>query len=677
MTRTPSRFRPLLRAPANEVFRLALPVVIVGVGSGLGAVAFRHLIELFTQLFFHDFARWTTFAYPFNIVAIPALGALLFGPMIFLWAREARGHGVPEVMEAVALRGGRIRPVVAVVKSLASSINIGSGGSVGREGPIAQIGSALGSTLGQVLKLQPRYLRLLVAAGAAGGISATFNAPIAGAIFAMEVILREFTPEAVASTGLAAVLADVTALPFLGSKPFFLLPAGVGLHSPYELLLFVALGLTAAVVGTTFTRFLYALEDLFNAWRLSEAIKPALGAVLLGVLIAALPPVRGLGYSVMAQVFEGHLGLGRVAVYLGGKFLATSLTLGSGGSGGIFTPTLYLGTMLGDVVGVLGHMLWPGTVGPAAGYALVGAAAVFAAASRAPITAVIIVMEMSQNYVLAIPLVLATVVATRTSDFLLPDSIYTLKLVRRGVRLFQHRPVDVLEQVTVRQAMVTGVASVAPDAAIAEATHRLMAERRTAMPVEQGGRLMGIVTVSDLERAHETNAEAATVADVMVSDVVVAYPDEPIREAVRRLNRSEVGQLLVVEPERPDRMIGLLRRVDVVKALEVKLGDAPAQDAPPPLPAEGRDGAFVRVVVPERARVARKELKDVRFPAGVVVVSVTRGERTLVPNGGTVIMPDDQLLLYVVPASGGDDARRFVLGAAEAEAAAASEAPRR
>jgi CIC family chloride channel protein len=644
---------------ARFLGRLILWTAIIGVGSGLGAVGFRKLIGFFTWFFFTKYAGWTAFMGPVRYMTIPVIGALIFGPMIWRWAREARGHGVPEVMEAVALRGGRIRPVVAVVKSLASSLNIGSGGSVGREGPIAQIGAALASTLGQSLRLDTRLLRLMVAAGTAGGISATFNAPLAGAVFGMEVILREFSTEAFVATGVSAALADVISVPFLGTKPFFPLPAGVGLRSPWELVIYAVLGVLAAGLGTGFTWLLYWAEDRFNAWKLHEAIRPAAGALLLGVLIMFIPEVRGLGYNVMGVVFAERMPLAIMALYLVGKFVATTLTLGSGGSGGIFTPTLYMGTMLGGAVGLVSQHLFPGVVGQFAGYALVGAATVFAAAARAPITAILIVMEMSQNYVLALPLVLAVVIATRLGDVLLTDSIYTLKLVRRGVHIFSGTAVDVLQQVTVKDAMIRDVSAANPAMSVADAAQILRDERRSSLPVVRDDRVLGIVTVTDLEQAHEMPGRTFTVGDVMSTELVVAYPDESLRDAVKRMSGNDVGQLVVVDPLQPDHMLGLLRRVDVVNGLEAKLGRSPelAQGVTPPA---SREGAFTEVVMPRTSPLVRHALKDVRFPDGMLVVSVTRGGQAFPPHGGTELLADDRLLIYVVPKSDVDSARLFV-----------------
>ncbi len=437
-------------AGSGGLLALAL---LVGVGAGLGAIAFRFLIEGFTHVFTGqaDYGAGGRVGNPlvpglgiWFVVLAPVGGGLLYGPLIDRFAPEARGHGVPEVMLAVTREGGRIRPAVAAVKSLASALCIGSGGSVGREGPIVQIGSALGSALGQATGSPEARMRLLVACGAAAGISATFNAPIAGVFFALEVILRDFETRSFGAVVIASVVADTIGRAAFGSEAFLSLPQlGVGSVAGYPL--YLLLGLLAAVVGVGFIRVLYAMEDRADAlWRFPEAWRPAAGGLLLGLLLLALPEMYGVGYPVLEGAIDGRYALLFMLVLLAGKVLATSLTLSIGGSGGVFAPSLFMGAMLGAAFGAGAHDLLPGIAGPAGAYGLIGMGAVFAATARAPMTAILVIFELTGDYRIMLPLMLAVVIATALASRLSPESIYTLKLLRRGIPLHARRPLDVL-----------------------------------------------------------------------------------------------------------------------------------------------------------------------------------------------------------------------------------------
>ncbi|MFJ7150309.1 chloride channel protein [Streptomyces sp. NPDC100445] len=419
-----------------------LLAIAVGGGAGAGSVVFRWCIQACTRIFsgHTDYASapgtgnpHVPWLGPFFVLLAPVLGGLLYGPLVNRFAKEARGHGVPEVMLAVAQRGGRISPKVAVVKTLASALTIGSGGSVGREGPIVQIGSALGSTLGRLARVTEGRLRLLVACGAAGGIAATFNAPLAGVFFAMELVLGTFSAEAFGAAVLSSVTASVIGRAAYGDVAFLTLPRFHVDHlTQYGL--FALLGVLAAVVGVGFSRLLYLIEDACDwLWRGPEWLRPAVGGLALGVLLLALPEMYGVGYPVLENATEGRYAIGLLLLLLIGKVLATSLTIGIGGSGGVFAPSLFIGAMLGAAYGLGAHDLLPGTAGAVGAYALVGMGAVFAGASRAPITAVVILFELTGEYTIILPLMLAIVLGTATSRLLSRDTIYTLKLTRRGV----------------------------------------------------------------------------------------------------------------------------------------------------------------------------------------------------------------------------------------------------
>jgi CIC family chloride channel protein len=437
---------------AENRLGLAVMALIVGGGAGLGAAGFRFLIFSFTWLVtgHREFGQqghagslhlpWLGFWF---VLVVPVVGGLLYGPLIQRFAREARGHGVPEVMLAVAENGGRIRPPVTIVKALASAICIGTGGSVGREGPIVQIGSALASTVGQAVRMPPSRLRVLVACGAAGGISATFNAPITGLFFGFEIVMREFSLEALFATSLAAVTGDVVSRAFFGSAPFLsAVPHDLTVSNDATYLLIGVLAILAGLIGIGFKTFLYWLEDFVDArWAgRPEWARPAVGGLILGLLLLALPQMYGVGYPVMDNVVAGHVVLGLIILFLFGKILATSLTLSIGGSGGVFAPSLFIGAMAGMAFGTVVHHLFGASVGPPAVYAVAGMGGVFAGAAQAPLTAIASVAEMTGNFTLTVPIMLTCAIASAVSKQVAYGSVYTTKLLRRGIDI--ERPRD-------------------------------------------------------------------------------------------------------------------------------------------------------------------------------------------------------------------------------------------
>jgi CIC family chloride channel protein len=416
--------------------------LIIGVGAGLGAVAFRYLIIGITWLVtgrsdFSDAGRVASTHLaalgPWFLLLAPVVGGLVYGPLVNRFAPEARGHGVPEVMVAVAQRGGRIPARVAGVKALASALCIGTGGSVGREGPIVQIGSALGSSIGQALRVPAGRLTLMVACGAAGGISATFNAPMAGVVFGLEIILRAFAAQSFGVLVISSVTANVIARLLVGDDTILHLPHYT-LGSTTELPLYAVLGLAAGLLGWGFARVLYAIEDACDfVWRGPEWLRPAVGGVVLGAVLLALPELYGVGYPVLQDGLAGQYAVGFLLLLAVGKMVATSLTIGIGGSGGVFAPSLFLGAMAGTAFGTLVAALFPALHLAPGAFGLVGMAAVFAGAAHAPITAVLIVFELTGDYSVILPLMIAVVLATGLSHLISHRTIYTLKLIRRGV----------------------------------------------------------------------------------------------------------------------------------------------------------------------------------------------------------------------------------------------------
>jgi len=563
------------RIRSNEVVSGLVLSVVVGAIAGLGAVAFRWLISTFQSLFFSNGAEYLGFLGQYHVILIPAAGGLIVGLLVYFGAREAKGHGVPEVMEAVAVKGGRIRPRVAAIKALASSICIGSGGSVGREGPIVQIGSSFGSTVGQWLRLSDDWVRTLVACGAAGGISATFNTPIGGVFFAMEIIMGRFVTPRFGYVVISSVVADFVAHTFLGSQPSFdIIP--YSMVSYWELLPYVVLGVLAALAATVFIRLLYKSEDLFDAWHFPEYLKPVIGGIGIGLIGLYSYDLFGVGYgnvfwvSTMSvnQALLGEIAIQSLIILLLLKIVATSLTLGSGGSGGVFAPSLFIGAMLGGALGTAAHQFFPALTATSGAYALVGMAAVFAGATRAPFTAIIMLWEMTRDYNIILPLMVAVVISTVISRSLNRETIYTLKLVRRGIDLHQLDQASPLREVTVGKAMTRDFPTVPPKMPVSELLTKLRDTGLHGFPVvDKDGNLVGMVTLSDIEAMMaKGDVSDLTVGDIASKSIIVAYPDEYVHDVFVRLGTREVGRIPVVDRNKPERLLGVLQRQDVLAA---------------------------------------------------------------------------------------------------------------
>ena len=459
----PGRAAGWLRAGRGGLFLLAL---LVGAGSGLGAVVFRYLIYFFTWAAtghsqFGQQGHAASAHLPWLgvgfFVVIPVIGGLLYGPLIYRFAREARGHGVPEVMIAVADNGGRIRPQVSVVKAVASALCIGAGGSVGREGPIVQIGSALASSLGQWVKMPENRLRILVACGAGGGIAATFNAPITGVFFGVEIILREFSIDALFTVMLAAMIADITAIPFLGDKPFLSgFPAGIELHHAGNYLLVAVLAVVAALMGLAFKAVLYKTEDLCDRlWQgRPEWARPAVGGIALGLLLLAIPQMYGVGYPVMYKATAGQYALWFLILLAFAKIAACSLTIGIGGSGGhLRAVAVHRGHLRH---GLRRRRAPPFRAGRGAARPVRGGGDGRGVRLRRPRPADLAgqsVVEMTGDFALTLPVMLAVAIASMISRALSYGTIYTTKLLRRGTDIDRTTPWRALADLKIADAM--------------------------------------------------------------------------------------------------------------------------------------------------------------------------------------------------------------------------------
>ena len=627
---------------------LVVMALVVGVGAGFGAVGFRWLIFAFTWLAtgheqFGQQGRVASLHLPWLgigfLLLIPVVGGLLYGPLIQRFAREARGHGVPEVMLAVAENGGRIRPQVSIVKALASAVCIGTGGSVGREGPIVQIGSAFASSLGQLVKMSESRLRIIVACGAAGGIAATFNAPLTGVFFAFEIILREFSLDALFATILSAVTADLVSRAFFGSAPFFSqIPHNLSITHDASYLLVGVLGLLAGLIGVGFKTFLYGLEDVADRWWKGrpEWAKPAVGGVALGGLLLALPQMYGVGYPVMNEIIAGHDVLWLVVILMVGKIVASSLTLSIGGSGGVFAPSLFTGAAGGMAFGVTVHHIFGSVVGPPAIYAVVAMGGVFAAAAQAPLTAIASVVEMTGNFSLMLPVMLAAAIASAVSKRFSYGSIYTAKLLRRGIDIERPKATGVLQALTVADVM---------------------------QPIPQGERTD---LVRDGHAPPQRGATDETQWEALVGPVTVTrrpqtlLSNETLEQALRQLDLYGLVGLPVLSPDR-HHLTGWMTRRDVIRAIaqnlsasasEAEKGTLAAEfatddpqshvhEAPNPL----EDYEVIEITIGPGSPQLGRRFGDVSWPPGSVVVAVTEGSEIIAPRSDSELSAGERVIL--------------------------------
>ncbi len=622
--------------------------LIVGALAGLGAVLFRWLIYAFTWLAtgyqqFGQQGRVGSLHLPglgiWFLLVIPVLGGLLYGPLIQRFAREARGHGVPEVMLAVAENGGRIRPQVTIVKALASAICIGTGGSVGREGPIVQVGSALASTLGQLVRMSEGRLRIIVACGAAGGISATFNAPITGVFFGFEIVLREFSLDALFGTMLAAVSADLVGRAFFGSGPFFAqVPHGLAVSHDYVYLLIALLGIGAGLVGVGFKTVLYRLEERADVlWHgRPEWARPAVGGLALGAVLLVLPQMYGVGYPVMNNVLAGHEALWFLVILMLGKILAASLTLSIGGSGGVFAPSLFTGAAGGMAFGTVAEHVFGPAVGPPALYGVVAMGGVFAAATQAPLTAIASVVEMTGNFGITLSVMLAAGIASAVSKRLSYGSIYTTKLLRRGIDIERPRATSVLESFTVADVMQT----------FADQNGRIPLVRNDGAQPRPGA-------------STATTWERLAGPVIGVSQPQALFVDEDLEDALRQLVLYGRDGLPVLSHNR--QLCGWITRNDVLRVLaerlsssarEIEQGDLASRFADdggetrqhrPSNPLEGYQ--ILELAVGPQSPVLGHLLSEVQWPPGSHAVAVTDGREVLAARSDIEVHAGERIII--------------------------------
>ena len=660
---------PKQTALSKYIDRISPPVgllllilsVLIGASTGLAAVLFIKLIAAIQYIGYSWIPEMLPFLGKFIYLVVPVIGGLLVGPLI-LFAQEAKGHGVPEVMQALIIRGGRIRARVAAAKIAASALCIGTGGSAGREGPIVQVGSALGSSIGQVLRLSDERIRNLVGCGAAAGIAATFNAPIAGVVFAIEVLMCNLQVRSFGNVVIAAVSSSIVSRFFLGTMPAFSVPIH-SLVSPASLIFYLILGLLASFVGIMFIRMLNRAEIIFDSWDFPQIFKPAVGAALLGVIGilfmylpqaqgALMPFMYGSGFHFIEEVLQGGSAFCILLLIVFLKPLATSFTLGSGNSGGVFAPSLFIGAMLGGALGIIFKHYFPEISGEPGAYALVGMAAVFAATARAPLTAMLIVFEMSNDYLMILPLMVAGITACYFAQWLHPESIYTIKLAKRGIRFSDGRDMDIMQGVSVQEVMRTRIVSISKDQSVSELMALFQETNLLGFPVvSEGKKLWGIITLQDVHRAQAEdnfNPREMKVADLAIEGPIAVFPDEPIWVAIQKMSPRDLARLPVISRDGSMRLVGMISRSDILRAYDVgvvRKQRGKLEEAQTTLRSSS-ETSFVEFVIDEEDPICFTSVKDLPLPQQVNLVSIKRAGKVIIPRGRHQLEPGDILTVF-------------------------------
>lgn len=554
-----SRLTRILPEPLILLFY----ALIVGVVGGYGAVGFRRLIDVFTSLFFHGMRNNLGFLGKADVLLLPVVGLIIVSLLVKLFAPEAKGHGVPEVMAAIAERGSIIRPRVVVVKAFASALCIGSGGSVGREGPIVQIGSAFGSTLGQYLGLPERFLRLLVACGAGAGIAATFNAPVGGVMFATEVILGSFALQNFTPIVISSVVSAAIGRIYLGNHPSFPMPIyQMGHFKDYWV--YVIVGILAGLWSVIYIKVLYGIEDWFDARKWPFWLKAAFAGGIIGIIGIWFPQIFGVGYPSVDLALTNHLPLYLAFSLLILKLLATSITIAGGGSGGVFSPGLYQGSMLGAALGLLVFMIFPHTGIDPGALAAMAMAGVFAGSAQAPVTSIMMLFEMTGDYSLILPLMISSVLSATITGTLIHDNIYTMKLVRRGLDITRIRQADRMKAVYVGEAMASEHITLQSNLTVREAWQTLSCtEDWFALIRNQKGSLLGSVARAKVLEALNDSRTDQPVETLLPSVVHRIDERATLSQALEKMNNLEVNYLLVCRHDTP---IGVIGSSDVIHA---------------------------------------------------------------------------------------------------------------
>jgi CIC family chloride channel protein len=562
--------------------------VLIGIISGFGSIIFFQALNLGSTLLLGQVAGYFPPAaagegtgsallspYPYMIPVVTTLGGLISGIIVFGFAPETEGHGTDSAIDAFHNKKGDIRARVPAVKLLASVFTIGSGGSAGREGPTAQIGAGFGSFLSSALHLNRRDKRIAVAVGIGSGIGSIFKAPFGGAILSAEILyIGDFEVGALFPAFIASTVAYSIFGTFTGWTPIFSFANQTAFSDPIELLLYAVLGIVCGLVGIVYVKGFYGLRDLFQKLSIPNFLKPAIGGLLVGVIGMFLPQILGTGYGWLQIAMNGNfvlLPLVLIPIIIVTKIIATSLSVGSGGSGGVFAPALMMGGLLGATIWFIFSEMLPGFPAAPASFVIVGMMCFFGGVGKVPVAVILMVSEMTGGFTLLVPSMIATAIAYIITG---KNTIYKSQVPSRADSP-AHRGeycIPLLQKLYVKDAMTNRVTTVKPEMLLSEIAELMSKNGIKGMPVvDNNGNLIGVVTLTDILQIHPVERTQKTAGDVMTKELIVTYPDEDLSVAFDKMTSNQIGRLPVVDPKNNKKPIGIITRGDIGRVYNVEI----------------------------------------------------------------------------------------------------------
>jgi CIC family chloride channel protein len=557
----------------GENTRMVFIASFIGVMGGLANICFRTVLEFVHQtIFVPGYAMASQGGwYILLLPLVPISGMILLIPLAILFPGEIYGYGFTKFLRKVNIRGGSMKFRKNILKIISCSLTIGTGNSAGVEGPIAQVGGALGSLVGKIFRISADRMKVYTAAGCAAGVAAMFNAPIAGVFFAAEIVLLgTYEIASFSVLVISSAMATVVSRSYYGENPAFPIPEFHLVNPLAEIPLYLILGLIMGVIAVVYIYIFYAVRDRFEAWKINVHIKPIIGACIIGITGMFFPQVMGDGYHYIKEVLAGNSVLWVMLLLIFLKIFATSVTLGSGGSGGVFAPALFIGAIVGGAYGTAAHHFFPTLTASSGAYAAVGLGAFLAATTHAPLTAIFLLFEMTGDYLIIIPIMLTSIIGTVVAAKLNADSIDTVDFTREGIDIHEGRETAVMKSIKVGRIITEDVDLISENANADQLLRMFsMAKDSFYFPViDDTGKMTGVVSLQDVKTVlHDENLRLhATVGSVCARNVVFLTPDDNLYTAMTLFDRRGFDEIPVVESAEEKWVVGMLKRRDVITA---------------------------------------------------------------------------------------------------------------